>query len=264
MWKMEEHTIETPYMEKATTRTIRVYLPNEYDNGKQNYPVVYFHDGKAVFFGKTPFGTGSFEVLHTITNMEKEGKTNGFIIVALDNAAEERSTEYLPFVNSYDNGFDENKKFGGKASLYADFFVEKLLPFINSKYRTIPEQSSIIGSSMGGLVTAFIIAKYPDVFEKAGVLSIASWVYQKGEWINYLKSTTPNKTMKYFIHVGTAEGHLPNDDTLAQKYVDDTLLYYKTLIQLGVPIYNIYLHIGVGDTHSETTWSNYIEQFLLY
>ncbi|OON94963.1 MAG: hypothetical protein ATN32_07650 [Candidatus Epulonipiscium fishelsonii] len=263
MWRMEEHTIDTPYMKKAVTRTIRVYLPREYDSSNKNYPVVYFHDGKAVFFGKTPFGTGSFEVLDTITKMEIENKTDGIIIVAIDNAGEERSTEYLPFVNSYDNGF-ETHKFGGKAFDYADFFVEKLIPFINGKYRTIPKKASIIGSSMGGLVTAFIVSRYPDVFEKAGVLSIASWVYQEGEWIDYLKSTHPNKTMKYFIHVGTAEGHMLQDATLAQKYVDDTILYYQTLLKLDVPIQNIYLNIGVGDTHSETTWSNYIEQFLLY
>ena len=263
MWRMEEHILDTPYMKKATTRKVRVYLPYTYDVNVEHYPVIYFHDGKAVFYGKTDFGTGSFEVLDTVTKMEQEQKIKGCIIVAIDNAREERSDEYLPFINSNQNGFQEGH-YGGKAGDYADFVVNQLKPFIDTQYRTIPEQSSIIGSSMGGLVTAFIISKYPDVFEKAGILSIASWVYNEGEWLNYLQQSSPNKTMKYYIQVGTDEGHLPSDYTLAQRYIDDTLSYYQTLISLGVPVSNIKLRIGVGDKHSETTWSNYIEDFILY
>ncbi|WP_305768606.1 alpha/beta hydrolase [Candidatus Epulonipiscium viviparus] len=264
MWRIEEHLMQTPYMETATTRTVRVYLPYNYDNDDTRYPVVYFHDGKAVFFGKGPFNTGSWEVLDTITAMEQAGKTKGMIIVAIDNADTERPTEYLPFVSSYifKEGFDINV--GGKAHEYAKFFVNTLVPFINAKYKTIPEDAAIIGSSMGGLVTAFIISQYPTAFAKAGIFSIASWVYTNNEWFDYLKATTPNSAMKYFIHVGTAEGHMSTDPLLAQKYVNDTIAYFRTLLQLGVPLHNIYLNVGVGDTHSESTWSKYIESFLLY
>ncbi|OON96896.1 MAG: hypothetical protein ATN31_09065 [Candidatus Epulonipiscioides saccharophilum] len=261
MWKIEEHILETPYLKKNITRKIRVYLPNKYDIDDKAYPVVYFHDGKAVFYGSGPFGTGSWEVLDTVTRIEAEGKSEGYIIVAMDNAEEERAIEYLPFKQSSSIKFGD-EEIGGKAFEYAEFFVEKLMPFIASKYRTA--EASIIGSSMGGLVTAFIVSKYPDKFVKVGVFSIASWVYKNNEFIDYLKTNKANKHMKYFVHVGTEEGHLANELELAQIYVNDTIKYVRTLLELGVPIENIDLNVGVGDTHSERSWSKYVEQFLLF
>ena len=53
------------------------------------------------------------------------------------------------------------------------FIVEKLKPMIDSIYRTLPdgENSSVMGSSLGGLISFLLVWNYPDVFSQAGCVS---------------------------------------------------------------------------------------------
>ncbi len=264
MWSMKEHLFTVDYLVNNKEKRVRVYLPKDYENSEKNYPVVYFHDGQAVFFGKTQFGTGSWEVLDTLVKMEQNNVGESYIAVAIDNACDERPDEFLPFKNSLSSSNYPEGKLGGKANFYADFLVDIVKKFIDENYRTKPEESSIIGSSFGGVVTAYIISKYPNVFKKAGVFSLASWIFAKGEFFDYLEKTEPNKDMKYYVYVGGKEGHYPEIPTLGQNYVDDTLEYYKFLVKKGVPTENIELKINLNNAHNETAWSCYVEPFLLF
>ena len=49
---------------------------------------------------------------------------------------------------------------------YLAFLVEELKPFIDETYRTWPgrEDTFVIGSSLGGLISAYAIEEYPGVF----------------------------------------------------------------------------------------------------
>ncbi|MCB9333365.1 MAG: hypothetical protein H6574_20070 [Lewinellaceae bacterium] len=49
--------------------------------------------------------------------------------------------------------------------------VNTLKPYIDSKFRTLPdrEHTGIMGSSMGGLVTMYAIMEYQHIYSKAGV-----------------------------------------------------------------------------------------------
>ncbi len=264
MWSMKEHIFDVDYLQFSKAKRVRVYLPNSYENSSKTYPVVYFHDGAAVFFGKNMFGTGSWEVLDTLTKMEANSTTEGFIAIAVDNAEVERADEFLPWENTYTKGHYHFGTKGGKADDYAKFFVEVLKPFIDDTYRTKPEQSSICGSSMGGLITAYIVSKYPETFIKAGVFSIASWVYSNNEWNDYLYSTAPNKNMKYFVYVGAQEGHIDDDLTHSQTYIDDALAYYKFLLKKDVSPDNIEMIVNAHFGHNEAAWSCYVEKFLMF
>jgi predicted alpha/beta superfamily hydrolase len=53
--------------------------------------------------------------------------------------------------------------------------VEKLKPLIDSVYltRRSRENTAVMGSSMGGLISLYFLVWYPDVFSKAGCLSTA-------------------------------------------------------------------------------------------
>jgi predicted alpha/beta superfamily hydrolase len=55
------------------------------------------------------------------------------------------------------------------------FVVEKLKPFIDKEYRTLPghEHTAVMGSSMGGLISFLLVWNYPQVFSQAACLSPA-------------------------------------------------------------------------------------------
>ena len=71
---------------------------------------------------------------------------------------------------------------------YLRFFVEELKPFVDNNYRTLTSKNDtfIAGSSMGGLISAYAIAEYPDIFGGAACLS-TDWSIGDGivvDWFN--------------------------------------------------------------------------------
>jgi len=156
-------------------RRIWAYFPADYKTSAKRYPVLYMHDGQNLFDEFTaPYGEWSVdEILDTLSK-----KTN-CIVIGIDNGAEKRMGEYNPydFINP-DNKTDKTIKAEGDA--YVDFLAKTLKPFIDEKYRTLPNarHTFIAGSSMGGLISLYAILKYPNVFGGAGVFSPAFWTAQ--------------------------------------------------------------------------------------
>jgi predicted alpha/beta superfamily hydrolase len=150
------------------TRRIWVYLPKGYATASKRYPVLYMQDGQNLFNEQTaPFGEwGVDECLDTL--QQKLGKE--CIVVGIDNGGAYRKQEYDPY--------DDATSGKGEGKAYAEFLVKNLKPFIDTRYRTLKgrENTSIAGSSLGGLFSFWAAIQYPDVFGAAGVFSPSFWV----------------------------------------------------------------------------------------
>ncbi|HLK31403.1 MAG TPA: alpha/beta hydrolase-fold protein [Puia sp.] len=157
-------------------RRIWAYIPADYESTSKRFPVLYMHDGQNLFDEFTaPFGEWSVdEILDTISN------TKECIVIGIDNGAEKRMGEYNPYdFTMHDNNGDKLIKTEGDA--YVDFLAKTLKPYIDKKFRTLPDarQTCVAGSSMGGLISLYAILKYPNVFGNAGVFSPAFWTAPK-------------------------------------------------------------------------------------
>jgi predicted alpha/beta superfamily hydrolase len=163
--KIIETNFSIPQLNRK--RRVWIYLPEDYNESKAKYPVIYMHDGQNIFEDSTSF-SGEWGVDEALDTMGvKYGKS---IIVAIDNGGEKRMNEYAPF---------DMQRFGkGEGDQYINFLVKTLMPYINKNYRTLRsgKNNSIVGSSMGGLISLFAILKYPKKFGNAGVFSPAFWV----------------------------------------------------------------------------------------
>ncbi|MBK8444334.1 MAG: T9SS type A sorting domain-containing protein [Sphingobacteriales bacterium] len=149
-------------------RRIWIYLPADYTTDlNRHYPVLYMHDGQNVFDAATSFA-GEWEVDETLTQMEQNGEATA-IVVAIDNGGTNRLAEYTPYPHSSYGGGDGDK--------YIQFIVNTLKPYIDDHYRTLPqrENTALMGSSLGGLISFYAAIKYPEVFGKAGVFSPSFW-----------------------------------------------------------------------------------------
>ena len=53
---------------------------------------------------------------------------------------------------------------------YARFLVEELMPRVDREFRTLagPENTAVMGSSMGGLLSFYLVTNHPDVFGSCG------------------------------------------------------------------------------------------------
>jgi hypothetical protein len=60
-----------------------------------------------------------------------------------------------------------------RSDAYLRFLVEELKPYIDGNYATLPDRDNtyVMGSSMGGLISIYAISEYPEVFGGAACLS---------------------------------------------------------------------------------------------
>lgn len=261
--RMEEHYLSVPYYQDD--RRIRVLLPKDYDKEDwASYPVLYMHDGQNVFYSKESFSGHSWKVIPTLKHNRQLPK---LIVVAIDNAGENRLHEYGPWLTDVGKT-PETSSVGGDGMAYADWVVHVVKPFIDQTYRTKPEpqHTLLAGSSMGGIITAYMGAAYPQVFGRLGVFSLASW-FSERDFLRFCDSHPLDKASKVFIQVGTKEGDEVDElfiSNMNQTYIDCSLRYYQSLLRTGLPLDNIDLNIMANEIHHEKHWADHFLEFLQF
>ncbi|MBP6285153.1 MAG: esterase family protein [Paludibacteraceae bacterium] len=137
----------------------RVYLPYGYDS-ELSYPVLFVTDGHEYIsnnLGALP---------NVADNMLHENKIEPLIIVFVDprdptNGTNKRMTEYV--------ANDE----------FVTFLADELYGAIAENYsiKDSPEQTAILGTSLGGLNSAYVGIKRSDVFGLLAIQSPALWIH---------------------------------------------------------------------------------------
>ena len=90
-----------PMPQLKRTRTLRICLPYDYATSNKHYPVLYMHDGQNVFDELTATYGMCWQAKTTLDDMQKQGETDGIILVAIDSSDEldkmGRYNEYSPW-----------------------------------------------------------------------------------------------------------------------------------------------------------------------
>lgn len=204
-------------------RRVTVWLPPGYDAGREAAGVLYMHDGQNLFDkANAPFGEwGVDEVLSDLIARDAVPQT---LVVGVWNTSK-RYIEYGPAAlmeavpEPTRSALRAQAKGPLESDAYLQFLVEELKPFIDRTYRTRPgrEHTSLMGSSMGGLISLYAGLTYPEVFGALGCVS-THWPLGGGEgpgvsrdqWradvtagiTTYLERTLPSppRTRFYFDH----------------------------------------------------------------
>lgn len=218
-------------------RRVWLYLPPDYDNSGKRYPVLYMHDGQNVFDATTSFA-GEWEVDESLNELFGNGD-DGVIVVAIDNGGANRINEYSPWVNPQYGG--------GQGDEYTEFIVETLKPYIDEHYRTLSDRNNtgIMGSSLGALISMYAAIEYQEVFGKAGIFSPAFWFAPQC----YTQVTTTGKEqdMKFYLLAGQLEGN--------GSVVTDLNNMRTTLLNAGFLNNEIYYVTHSDGQHSEWYWA---------
>lgn len=137
-------------------RACWVYTPPKYDiDREKRYPVFYLQHGGGeaetcwIWQGK---------INNIMDNMIADGQCEEMIVV-------------MNFGYVYPKGHDFSSS--PMVSPVEELIAKDCIPFIDRKYRTIPDRHNraISGFSMGGAQTLNTVLKYPELFANAGVLS---------------------------------------------------------------------------------------------
>ena len=129
------------------SRSIKIYLPPEYETSIELYPLLLFHDGlEYISFSKTN---------NILDNLIAENKIPK--VVALFVPPVERNPEYID----------------AKQDNFTDAIVSELIPWVEDNYRvsSIPSSRVVLGSSAGGNISLYISMKHPEIFGKAAAFS---------------------------------------------------------------------------------------------
>ena len=225
--------IEAPQLDMV--KTIWVYLPKSYQNSEKAYPVYYMHDAQNLFDDKTSY-VGEWKIdeyLDSIISHE-------IIVIAIEHGNEKRIDELTPYKNE--------KYSGGNGDNYINFIKNTLKPHIDITYRTLSDNknTTIFGSSLGGLISFYAAVKFPKTFGKAGIFSPAFWINK--EIFRLVQETEIDKDLRFFFLIGTEEG----DDL-----VDDLETMADLLIKLHFYPKNIKTRIIEGGKHNESFWSHH-------
>lgn len=194
-------------------RKVSVHLPEDYEHCEKRYPVLYMHDGQNVFRDNEAVGGVSLALEQYLDRAPQN-----VIVVGIDQNGRERSQEYCPWTNgAYSKRIlGDTASFGGKGAQYADFVVNKLKPHIDGNYRTIKNESSIAGISLGGLITAYICCRYPDVFHRITMISPAFYANQE-KIEALLRDADLSGIQSIYIDYGTREAG--NDPLLNNEFI---------------------------------------------
>jgi predicted alpha/beta superfamily hydrolase len=140
------------------TRHVEIWLPPGYDDAPDTrYRVIYMHDGQNLFDPRIANTGIDWGVDEAIVRLRERGGIPPVIVVGVWSTAN-RTVEYSPWHRAPD---------------YARFLIEELMPRVNAEFRTRtgPANTAVMGSSMGGLLSFYLVTHHPEVFGSCGCLS---------------------------------------------------------------------------------------------
>lgn len=226
-------------------RTVRIYTPDAYDREpERRFPVAYLQDGQHVFAHPESAKYDTWGANEAIEQLAAEGRTEPWILVAADHGSD-RFAEYSPW---------DEPRLGvtAKGPATVKFLTDELKPFVDRHYRTKrePEQTAVMGSSLGGLISLFAGWSRPDVFGRIGGFSpTVMWSLGRlsQEW-----SRPTGKWSRIYLDVGTLEGvytaNLPLD------YPSSVHAFWKHLKAIGYEDWELKLVVEQNGAHHETDW----------
>lgn len=226
----ESFTIYSPELD--TTKVIWVLVPEESKSKAQRYPVLYMHDAQNLFDASRSYA-GEWRVDETIDSLNIP-----CIVVGIEHGNEKRIDELTPYPHE--------KYGGGKGKAYTDFIVNTLKPKIDSLYPTYTEREHTLvgGSSLGGLISHYMLFTYPEVFSK-GILFSPSYWYSEKIYTLTENNKTGENTMIYL-----ASGGMEPGSTVA-----DHERMASLLRKFGFDEENFHTGIREGAAHNEAFWS---------
>lgn len=166
-------------------RNIDIWLPDGYPAAAP-YAVLYMHDGQQLYDATHTWNGQEWRADEVAGEMIRSGRTRPFIIVGVANGEPARHSEFFPQrafarldaagqarLYTLKRGDDPLFARPVDSDAYLKFLVNELKPHIDSHYAVDPgpAQTAIMGSSMGGLISMYALAEYPQVFGAAACLS---------------------------------------------------------------------------------------------
>ena len=263
-------------------KNVFIWLPEGYSTTKK-YAVLYMHDAQNLFDADSTWNKQAWDVDDVGTELMAQGRVKDFIVVAAFNGNHNgkfaRRNEYFPqkvfesltpqwqqrlvSATSYNQPLFQGEI---RSDDYLKFLTQELKPYVDKHYsvHTDKDNTFVMGSSMGGLISLYAISEYPDIFGGAACLS-THWPGGNPEadspipeaFAAYMRENLPvPDSHKIYFDLGT--------ETLDQYYPPYQALADKVMREKGYDYQNWITNTFVGDGHEERFWQARLHIPLLF
>lgn len=259
--QLETVRLYSPQM--ADSIDIDIWTPEGYPSGGR-YPVVYMHDGQNLFDASTTWNHQAWEIDSVAGPLMAKGLIRPAIVVGIYSKAATRVGDLMPDKpiaairnDSIQQIIARRCPGGVKGGKYVEFIAKTLKPFIDSAYTTLPspENTFVMGSSMGGLASIYAMSEYPDVFGGAACLSTHwSGLAQRNDIFpaamrEYLAASLPrDNSHKLYMDCG--------DQTIDEVYIPYFFEINRLADTLGYDNARLLTPFFPGHSHSEDSWAS--------
>jgi predicted alpha/beta superfamily hydrolase len=160
------HTYDHLFLE-GDVRKVQIFLPADYEERKQKYPVVFMNDGHTAFYSGG-LSAWSWEANKTVDSLFRNNTISKVIIVAVYPV--DRNRQYLPEGNEFAKANGTGDRY---LSYYSNYLANVLIPFLERNYDIdfTPVKTSIVGSSLGAIASFYTAAKFNNKIGVAGAIS---------------------------------------------------------------------------------------------
>jgi predicted alpha/beta superfamily hydrolase len=158
-------------------REIQIYLPTNYQNNTNKYPVLYVLDAQRYFLNGITFQQ----------NLTWENIVPEFIIIGINTDSQKRRNLF----------YKESSKF-------IEFLNKELIPEIDTKYRTLDERI-YFGWEMAAGLGVEIFADNPSLFKGYLLSSPTHISKERLEKVNKWLKSNPKQNLKLYSVLGTVE-----------------------------------------------------------
>lgn len=141
-------------------RTLNVYLPDGY-NKETAYPVIYLLDGSA--------NEDFLHIVGLVQFLTMIEKMPASIVVGIANVDRKRDFTFPTTIEQDKKDFPTT----GSSQKFIAFIEKELQPYVAKNYRT--GISTIIGQSLGGLLSTEILLQKPNLFNNYLIVSPSLW-----------------------------------------------------------------------------------------
>lgn len=209
-------------------REISIYTPCGYENFNDELDYILLSDGKEHL---DLLSTNT--VLDNLIFTEKLPMTIGIFVDSTNNRAEELRC---------------NDKF-------VSFLIDEVIPWVRNRYNisSNPQNATISGFSLGGLTSAYVGLKYPEVFGKILSQSGSFWyapeMFNQSEddcWMSEMFKNTNKYKSVIYMNVGLLE--------TPDRMIDTNENLYKVLQSLDYDVHFEYFKSG----HDYLSWGEYL------
>lgn len=158
---------------------LTIWLPPGYDAGARRYPVLYMHDGHNLFDRHLSNFDKIWAADKAMLQVSASGAVEPHIIIGIWAPGADRFRQYLPrdIHDAASPGLRARMDAAAGGPILSDAYLAwiagPLKTWVDASFRTRPgrDDTAIMGSSMGGLMSCYAFLNRPDIFGRAACVS---------------------------------------------------------------------------------------------